>query len=349
MAALSSISVILLFLFAGMMLAKLKIIPAGKTVDLLVNISLFSLLFFMGFRIGRNEEIGRALKQIGIVSITFSAATVAGTITVLAVVYHFQNLFLKSRKNRRKSGKNDTGEEISGCRDIFKADSSINKDSYRNRIKEKKTVQHYLNTFTAHFKEPAKLVVFVIAGFSAGFFINAFPRFTGAEITSWLLNILLFMIGTQLVHNNVTLKEALAHPDTVLLPLGTIAGSLLGGLAVSGFLSIPPGKALALSSGFGWYSLSGVIITDMGDPVLGSAGFLINIMRETIALLSIPFLSTTRFPNIGIGVAGATSMDVTLPLIEKSCGDSAVPLSITSGAILSLLVPVLVPLFYHLG
>ena len=157
------------------------------------------------------------------------------------------------------------------------------------------------------------------------------------------------MIGIQLVHNNVTLKEALAHPDTILLPLGTIAGSLLGGLAVCSFLSITPGKALALSAGFGWYSLSGVIITDMGDPVLGSAGFLINIMRETIALLIIPFLSTTRFPNIGIGVAGATSMDVTLPLIEKSCGDRVVPLSITSGAILSLLVPILVPIFYQLG
>ena len=346
MAALSSISVILLFLFAGMALAKLKIIPAGKTVDILVNISLFSLLFFMGFRIGRNEEIGRALKQIGIVSVTFAAATVAGTIIILAAVYHFQNLFLKKRKYSLQSGKNGTKAKNSGM-DNPEADVCIN--CLRDMGKEKKTLKHCMNSFAAHFKEPAKLVAFVLAGFAAGFFIKAVPQFTGAEITSWLLNILLFMIGTQLVHNNVTLKEALAHPDTVLLPVGTIIGSLLGGLAVSGFLSISPGKALALSSGFGWYSLSGVIITDMGDPVLGSAGFLINIMRETIALLTIPFLSTTRFPNIGIGVAGATSMDVTLPLIEKSCGDSVVPLSITSGAVLSLLVPVLVPVFYQLG
>ncbi len=324
MAALTSISVILLFLFAGMLVAKLKLVPAGKTVEILVNISLFSLLFFMGFRIGRNEEIGRALKQIGIVSVTFALATVAGTVIVLAVIYHFQNLF---------SGK--------------KTESGF---TVNNRAEtEKKDLQHYINTFIAHFKDPAKLVVLVLAGFASGFFLKAFPQFTGENITSWLLNILLFMIGIQLVHNNVTLKEALAHPDTILLPAGTIIGSLLGGLAVSGLLSISPGKALALSSGFGWYSLSGVIITDMGDPVLGSAGFLINIMRETIALLSIPFLSTTRFPNIGIGVAGATSMDVTLPLIEKSCGDKVVPLSITSGAVLSLIVPILVPVFYQLG
>ena len=339
MAALLSISVILLFLFAGMILAKLKIIPAGKKIDLLVNISLFSLLFFMGFRIGRNEEIGRALKQIGIVSVTFASATAAGTIIALALIYHFQNIFLNL-----KAGKNRNGKML-----LEKADKQVNKGSSSGRDKKEKTLQHYLNSFAEHFKDPSKLVAFVFAGFAAGFFIDAFPQFTGAKITSWLLNMLLFMIGTQLVHNNITLKEALAHPDTILLPAGTIIGSLAGGLAVSPLLSITPGKALALSSGFGWYSLSGVLITDMGDPVLGSAGFLINIMRETIALLTIPFLSTTRFPNIGIGVAGATSMDVTLPLIEKSCGDRVVPLSITSGAVLSLLVPVLVPVFYQLG
>ncbi len=320
MAALTSISVLLLFLFAGITLAKLKLIPDGKTVDILLSISLFSLLFFMGFRIGRNEEIGKALKQIGIVSITFAFATVIGTIITLALIYQLQAVLGKNRSVQRE------------------VKSAV-----------KKGFKYITAVFISHTKEPAKLVMIVVAGFAAGYFIDFLPFFTGENLTSWLLNSLLFMIGIQLVKNRVTLKDTLAHPDTLLLPLGTIAGSLLGGLSVAGFLSISPGKALALSSGFGWYSLSGVIITDMGDPVLGSAGFLINLMRETIALLIIPFISTTRFPNIGIGVAGATSMDVTLPLIEKTCGDRAVPLSISSGAILSLTVPVLVPVFFQLG
>ena len=179
--------------------------------------------------------------------------------------------------------------------------------------------------------------------------MKIYPAFTGSNLTTWLLYLLLFLIGAQLVKNNVSLKETLAHPETILLPLGTIIGSLLGGLAAAPLLMITPGKALALVSGFGWYSLSGVIITDMGDPVLGSAGFLINLMRESIALVTIPFIARTRYPNIAIGVAGATSMDVTLPLIEKSCGDEIVPLSISSGAILSLAVPFLVPIFFQAG
>ncbi len=159
MAALTSISIILLFLFAGMLLAKLKLVPAGRTVDILVNISLFSLLFFMGFRIGRNEEIGRALKQIGIVSIAFAVATVAGTVIVLALIYHLQNIF--------------TGKK------------TILEKMHKNTVK--KDLKHYLSTFASHFKDPAKLVAFVLAGFAAGFFLDAFNRFTGENITSWLL------------------------------------------------------------------------------------------------------------------------------------------------------------------
>jgi uncharacterized membrane protein YbjE (DUF340 family) len=87
----------------------------------------------------------------------------------------------------------------------------------------------------------------------------------------------------------------------------------------------------------------------MGDPVLGSTAFLSNIIRESFSLLLIPFLSRTPVPHASISIAGATSMDVTLPLIEKTAGPEYVPLSIASGAILSLLVPVLVPLFYSLA
>ncbi|MCX7023967.1 MAG: LysO family transporter [Spirochaetes bacterium] len=48
-------------------------------------------------------------------------------------------------------------------------------------------------------------------------------------------------------------------------------------------------------------------------------------------------------------VGRATSMDVTLPLSEQCAGPESVPVSFVSGAILSLLVPVIVPLFYGFG
>jgi len=68
------------------------------------------------------------------------------------------------------------------------------------------------------------------------------------------------------------------------------------------------------------------------------------VFRESAALLLIPVLARTRYPYIAIGAGGATAMDVTLPLIEKNCGPGSVAFAMASGAILSLAVPVLVPL-----
>ena len=71
--------------------------------------------------------------------------------------------------------------------------------------------------------------------------------------------------------------------------------------------------------------------------------------RESIAFLAIPLLARGRFPSLAIGVGGATAMDVTLPLVEQCAGPEAVPASFASGALLSLSVPLLVPLFFKLG
>jgi uncharacterized membrane protein YbjE (DUF340 family) len=128
-----------------------------------------------------------------------------------------------------------------------------------------------------------------------------------------------------------------------------MVGSLAGGLAAGLVLHIRAGAALSLASGFGWYSLSGVILTRLDGPGLGAVSFLSNMLRESMALVLIPLLARTRFPFLAIGAGGATSMDVTLPLIEKNCGPGSVPLSIASGGVLSLSVPFLVPLLFRVG
>lgn len=196
-----------------------------------------------------------------------------------------------------------------------------------------------------HLKEPLYLLLLMIAGIVSGLFIPVLKSVNG-NITTWLLYLLLFLIGIQLALSKS--KASIFHISIILLPLSTAAGSLLAGLAIGGFFSLTPGESLSLAAGFGWYTLSGVLITDMGNPILGSAGFMINLFRETIALIAIPLLGRTRFSLVSIGIAGATSMDVTLPLIERSCGTEYVPLSLGHGIVLSLLVPLLVPLFYNI-
>ncbi len=89
----------------------------------------------------------------------------------------------------------------------------------------------------------------------------------------------------------------------------------------------------------------------MGDafgPVFGGASFMIELLRELVALVLIPML-ITRKPCSAIGYAGATAMDFTLPVIQTTGGVRCVPIAIVSGFILSLLVPVFMLFFVSIS
>jgi len=197
-------------------------------------------------------------------------------------------------------------------------------------------------------KDPLILFLILAAGFLAAF-LPVFPEADAGSLITVMLYALLLAIGIGLSGSGIRFSEVITHPDLFLIPLGTAAGSLIGGLAAGLAFGMRPGTALAVSSGFGWYSLSGVMLTRLDGPITGSIAFLANIMREIAALILIPLLARTRFPYTAIGAGGATAMDVTLPLIEKSCGPRSVGFAMASGAVLSLAVPVLVPLFHQLG
>ena len=74
---------------------------------------------------------------------------------------------------------------------------------------------------------------------------------------------------------------------------------------------------MAISSGFGWYSLSGIILTQLHSAEIGTIAFLTNIFRELITVVSIPFIAKYLNDYTAIAPAGATSMDSTLPIISK--------------------------------
>ncbi len=128
-----------------------------------------------------------------------------------------------------------------------------------------------------------------------------------------------------------------------LVPLGVILGTLAG-TAVISFL-IPElnlKEILAVGAGFGYYSLSSLLITEISGVELGVIALLSNIMREVFTLLATPLLVRYFGKLAGIGSAGATSMDTTLPVITRFSGKEWSIISVFSGIVLTLLVPVLV-------
>lgn len=187
----------------------------------------------------------------------------------------------------------------------------------------------------------------VVAGVvlaQGGWLPSALVAGSGA-VTEWALAALLLLIGFDLARDREALARLLrADRYAFLVPLGVVAGTLSGGLLASAFLDLSRGDALAVSAGFGWYSLSAVLLSEIRGPDLGSIAFLANVSRELLSIVLIPLLARTLGPYVAVAPGGATTMDTTLPIIEKYAGEGPAVVGFVNGFLLSALVPVLVPL-----
>jgi uncharacterized membrane protein YbjE (DUF340 family) len=130
----------------------------------------------------------------------------------------------------------------------------------------------------------------------------------------------------------------------ILLPLAVAAGSIVGTVLMGLVWGMSAGDSAAIGAGFGWYSLSGLILADLHSVEMGVLAILTNVSREVLAIISIPFIARQWGPFAAIAPGGATTMDITLPLIVKFVGSELALLAFFHGLILSALVPFLVPL-----
>ena len=165
------------------------------------------------------------------------------------------------------------------------------------------------------------------------------------------LYILLFGIGVDIGKNKAVFKNLKKIGLSIFfVPLGVIAGTLTGSLFLPLLTPLKWNEAMAVASGFGWYSLSGILLTKFHSPQLGAIAFLSNIMRELITLVSIPFFAKYCGPLTTIAPGGATTMDTTLPVIAKYTDNREITLiAFFNGIMLSALVPIFVPFFVGLG
>lgn len=165
--------------------------------------------------------------------------------------------------------------------------------------------------------------------------------------SSGLLHVLLFLVGVQLRSSRIPLAQIFLNPLGLMVTVAVISSTMLAGMLVGWFMDIPLPKALAMSSGFGWYSLSGVLIAEKFGPIYGTVAFCNDVLREIVAFIFIPLL-IRRLPLSAIGIGAATTIDFTLPMIQSQGGSRYVPIAIVSGFLLSISVPILIAIFTHL-
>lgn len=188
------------------------------------------------------------------------------------------------------------------------------------------------------------IVGFFILGIAAGLSGMVPESIIDGDLTFYALCALLLCVGIGIGSDrNIVTKFKSLDVRMALLPLGTALGTFAGSLVVSFILSgRSPMDCLAVGSGFGYYSLSSIFITEYKGAELGTIALLANIIREMVTLLLSPVLAKVFGPLAPISSGGVTSMDTTLPIIMASSGEQYSAVSIFHGFILDFSIPFLV-------
>ena len=121
--------------------------------------------------------------------------------------------------------------------------------------------------------------------------------------------------------------------------------SLARSIQRHGLLSpLTVGEAVAVSAGFGWYTLAPSMITEAGHAVAGAISFMHNVIRETLGIIIIPLAAQKIGYIEATAIPGVSAMDVCMPIVERSCNQETLVYSFCTGALMCIVVPLLAPL-----
>lgn len=191
------------------------------------------------------------------------------------------------------------------------------------------------------------VVGFFVLGVCLGRLDLAPALLVDSRVTFAALCCLLFCVGMSIGSNdNIVSEFRSLNPRLALLPMATILGSFAGSLVAWLFLQYRGvTDCMAVGSGFAYYSISSIFITQYRGAELGTVALLANIYREILTLLIAPLLAKVFGPLAPISSGGATTMDTTLPIISQTCGQQYVVVSLFHGFVVDFSVPFLVTMW----
>ena len=297
----------------------------------LISVIVVLLLFVLGSRLGSNEEVFSRLGTIGINALILAVGGVAGSVLFVFLIRIFVGIDKKGdiatyqpkyRKSESKENIAENGEKEKGG------------ESFRMTV---------------------KTLVSLALGMLAGFFLtkdsspvadaaNSFMGVSGTVLLT-ILYTLLFFVGIEIgLEGTVVKKFKMVGWRIFLFPVGVMAGTLVVMIIMSMFMDYSTTETLAVGSGFGWFSLAPVLIAEYSAEI-SALSLLYCVMRDVLGFIFIPVIARKIGYVEAIAPPGASAMDVSLPIVERATNADIAVYSFVSGAIISIMVPVLVPLF----
>ena len=320
---------------AGMVLGWLLKI---RNIQKPVIVMTWLLLLFLGWEAGGDSQVISALPSIGLDAVVLSLSGVVGSCLFAWVLWRF---FMRGGLTGETPASDSDGAEgkaVTAERDEVAAE------------RDGEAVRRFrMDAIWSGFGGSLVILGFFVAGICLGL-CGILPDIGIVhKLSTFSLCILMLMVGMS-VGGNPELFSSLRSmdPKLLLLPVATILGTYSGCAVADIFLDYRLSDALAISSGFGYYSLSSVLISQSRGAMLGTIALITNIIREVFTLLAAGLLVRIAGPLAPITAGGATTADTTLPIISSVCGQQFVLIAVFHGFIVDFSVPFLVSFFCSL-
>lgn len=302
-----------------------------------LTVMMYIIVFFMGIRMGSNEEVTSNLGTIGVYAVGITALTIAFSLIPITIMRKIMKID-KYGERLEKRELVGTEEETDA---LHKAEVD---DNEKNKNKE--------NLRTTMF-----IAIDVIVSMAVGYIVirpmfagryDVFDAFTSKAIVVGLCFMVAFVGISFGMDSDAITKIKGAGLKVLLVPILMFTGTLAAGVLFAFLSPFSVKETVAISMGFGWYTYAPGVITEAGYVMAGAVAFLHNVIRETFGIVFIPFIAQKCGYIECTAVPGIASMDICMPIIERSCRPDTIVYGFCNGFVASLASSFLVPLVINL-
>lgn len=328
--------------------AQFAFLDQGLTVIVIL------LVCIMGLRMGANEEVIFSLGTIGVQSVLISVAVIGGSILFVTVTRRLCGL---NREGVTEAAviaekRESAVPEAVRLEETARNEETVGDPLTKERSAEATEKAPEVAKDSSNMRMTVLILCFMAAGMVVGYFLilrqfqvaEAFMAFSDTLLTVGLCMMMTVIGFTMGLSGEIVRSLKHLRLQVVIVPLSALIGSLIGGAVYGLIAPLTVGEGVAVSAGFGWYTLAPGLITEAGHAVAGAVSFLHNVIRETLGIVFIPLAAQKLGYLEAVAIPGVAAMDMCIPIVERSCRAETLLYSFVTGAMMCIAVPVIVPL-----